>query len=412
MDGYPSKFLSYITRLSRWIRGDWQIIKWLKSDKLNFLSKYKIFDNLRRSLFEISCVISAVFFTIISKIYNLKLWIPLSIISAIIILPSILEVLNNIVFKQEGEQKQQTFTPKIDGNLGAIYRGIISFTVFPFKAWISFTAILKTLYRLFVSKRHMLEWMTSEEAEKNSKDDIFSYFKEMKVNSIFGIVTLMFFLKNGDVFGSLIGLIWIISPLIMNYISKDIIEKEAKNKLNKEEIKYIQEVGKRTFEYFLDNITEENNYLIPDNYQEDRKNLYVDRTSSTNIGLSLLAIISGVDLGYINLDKANEFLKNTLQTIWNLKKWNGHLYNWYNISNLEPLIPRYISTVDSGNFVGYMYVVKSFLEKQENKELDSLVQMVDEMISNTDFTKLYSKEHRLFSIGFNIEERKINRFIL
>ena len=412
MDGYPSKFLSYISRQSRWIRGDWQIIKWLKSDKLNFLSKYKIFDNLRRSLFEIFCMIAFIFFAVISTIYNIKLWIPLSIISTIIVFPNVLEILNNIVFKQEGEQRQKTFTPKIDGNVGAIFRGIITFIIFPFKAWISIVAILKTLYRVFLSKKHMLEWMTSEEAEKNSKKDIFNYFKEMKISCIFGIISLFFFLTNAKFLGSLISSLWIIAPLIMNYLSKEITEKEPKNKLNKEELNYIQDIGKRTFNFFLDNMTEDNNYLIPDNYQEDRKNLYVDRTSSTNIGLSLLAIISGYDLGYIDLDQTNQVLKNTIQTIWNLKKWNGHLYNWYNIKNLEPLTPRYISTVDSGNFVGYMYVVKTFLEKQENKELDNLVQMVDELISNTDFTKLYSKEHRLFSIGFNIEERKFDRFVL
>ena len=193
----------------------------------------------------------------------------------------------------------------------------------------------------------------------------------------------------------------------MCFISKEIGEKNPKDILNKEDIKYIEEVGGKTFRFFYDNLTEENNYLIPDNYQENRKNLYVDRTSSTNIGLSLLSVIAGYDLGYIGLDKGLELIRNIIQTIKELEKWNGHLYNWYNIKTKKPLIPRYISTVDSGNFVGYLYVLKSFLEEQNKEELEELIQDVKTLIDETDFSKLYSKEHRLFSIGFNLEENKL-----
>lgn len=119
----------------------------------------------------------------------------------------------------------------------------------------------------------------------------------------------------------------------------------------------------------------------------------------------MLSVIAGYDLGYIDLLTTIELLKNIINTINELEKWNGHLYNWYNIKTLKPLIPRYISTVDSGNFVGYLYVVKAFLE--ERKEDESLIKNVDYLIKNTDFSKLYSKEHRLFSIGFNIEENKL-----
>ena len=102
-----------------------------------------------------------------------------------------------------------------------------------------------------------------------------------------------------------VGILWIIQPAIMYYISKEITEKSAKEKLNKDDIVFLDDIGKKTFSFFYDNLNEENNYLIPDNYQEDRKNLYVDRTSSTNIGLSILSVIAGVDLGYIELEKGN-----------------------------------------------------------------------------------------------------------
>ena len=148
-------------------------------------------------------------------------------------------------------------------------------------------------------------------------------------------------------------------------------------------------------------------YLIPDNFQEDRKKLYVDRTSSTNIGLSLMAIMAGYDMNFISLEQANKILTKIIDVVYSLKKWNGHLYNWYDIKTLEPLIPEYISTVDSGNFVGYLYVLKAFLESQNNVELNELVLKVTNLIENTDFSKLYSNEHRLFSIGFNVASGKL-----
>ena len=409
MDGYPTKFSSFITRLSRWIRGDWQIIKWLKNKKLNLLSKYKIFDNLRRSLLEISEAFAIVYFITIGKIYNLNIISPISIIILTIIFPYFLEVLNNIIFKREGEQKQKTFTPKLDGYIGAICRAFITFVVFPFKMWTSLKAIVKTIYRLVISKKHLLEWMTSEEAEKNSKEDILSYYKMMFINVVIGIIVILF---SKNIFAIIAGILWIFAPLLMCYISKEIKDIKPKDKLNKDEIIYITDVAKRTFNYFYENINEQNNYLIPDNYQEDRKNLYVDRTSSTNIGLSILSIIAGYDLEFISLEETNNILKNIIEIVWNLKKWNGHLYNWYNIKTLEPLIPEYISTVDSGNFVGYLYVLKAFLENQKNDELRELVLKVNNLIENTDFSKLYSNEHRLFSIGFNVSERKAYRFLL
>ena len=407
MDGYPTKYTSFMSRLSRWIRGDWQIIKWLKSKKLNLLSKYKIFDNLRRSLLEISIIFAGIYFLVLSNFLKFSSSFFITIIVLISILPYILEIINSIVFRREGEQKQKTFTPKIDGIKGAIYRGFLTFSVIPYKAWVSLKAITKTLYRIMISKKHMLEWMTSEEAEKSSKSDILSYYKTMAFNVVFGAITSIYFYKHMSILGIFTGIIWTLAPLFMFYISKDTREKQPKEILNKEEIKYIENVGKRTFDYFFDNLVKENNFLIPDNYQQDRKKNYVDRTSSTNIGLSLLAVQAGCDLGYITQDEGIELLKNIIEEIKSLEKWNGHLYNWYNIKTKKPLNPRYISTVDSGNFVGYLYVTKSFLIEQNRSDLNYLIKDVDELISNTDFSKLFSKEHMLFSIGFNIQENEL-----
>lgn len=118
----------------------------------------------------------------------------------------------------------------------------------------------------------------------------------------------------------------------------------------------------------------------------------------------MLAVVSAYDLKYINLDEAIQLIEKMLNTVITLQRWNGHLYNWYNITNLEPLYPRYVSTVDSGNFIGYLYTLKTFLkDKTERKDL---VQLIDNIINNTDFKVLYDYKKRLFSIGYNVEENR------
>ena len=184
MDGYPTKYASFMSRLSRWIRGDWQICSWLKNKKMNTLSKFKIFDNLRRSLFEISEAISMIYFFILSKVYNLNVWGFFIFLGSIVVFPFLLEMANMIIFKKEGEHKQDTFTPKVGGFLGALYRAILTLGCLPYKAYISLKSICTSMYRMKFSKKKLLEWTTSEEAEKASKDDVLSYYKTMWINVV------------------------------------------------------------------------------------------------------------------------------------------------------------------------------------------------------------------------------------
>ena len=409
MDGYPTKYNSFMTRLSRWTRGDWQIIGWLKrKSPLNLLSKYKIVDNLRRSVFELSILVAIIYINIIGFLYNINI-LGIDLIFVLIeISPYILEFFNYLIAKKEGEEKQKTFTPKISGLKGICLRTIISLGCVPYKAYCSLKAICKTLVRLCITHKNLLEWTTSEEAEKSCKNDLISYYKNMFINSLAGIIAIIIYCKDKSILALFLGILWIITPIIMYYISKEKTKKKGLELLEKKEQEYILEIGKKTWNYFETYLNEKNNYLIPDNYQEGRKNKIVARTSSTNIGLSMLAVISAHDLGYIDIEKAMKLLKNIVETVETLEKWNGHLYNWYHTENKKPLIPRYVSTVDSGNFVGYLYVVKNWLEEIKNVEdRENLYNIIEKLIKDTDFSYLYNREQRLFSIGFNIEENKL-----
>ena len=417
MDGYPIGYNSSKSRLHRWIRGDWQIIVWLKNkiknkkgeiknNPLNILSKYKIFDNLVRSLLEVSSILTIIYMCTLNYFLKVKIWPIITTVLIAILAPTIIDIINKIIFKKEGEKRQRTFNKTISGTNASLLRGLFALATLPDKAYMSANAICKTLYRLKVSKKHMLEWVTAEEAEKMSKKDVKSYYINMLPNIIFGILGILYFFINVknlfSVFILAVTLLWLIAPAIMCNISKEIVVNNKKELLVDKDKQYILEMGKRTWQFFKDYLVKENNYLPPDNYQEDRKPKAIKRTSSTNIGLALLAVISSYDLGYETQKNTLELLNKMIDTIYNLQKWNGHLYNWYNIENLEPLKPRYISSVDSGNFVGYLYVVKQFLI--QNGQEDT---RIDELIENTDFTKLYNEKMQLFSVGYNVEENML-----
>ena len=403
LDGYPAKYLSFMNRLSRWIRGDWQIKKWLKS-KLNTLSKFKILDNLRRSLIEISVII-----LLIWNLLFLNKNKTLSLISlGIIIYPFILEFFSKIFSIREGEKKQKTFNPQIDGIKGTIYRAIITLGCLPYKAYVSSKAIFKTLYRLMISHKNMLEWTTSEEAEKQTKTDLKTYYDTMFVNVIFGIITIYVSCLYFNLFTLILGLLWIITPYIMCKISE--INEEKQIEINEDDKKYLKDIAQKTWQFFKDYITEENNYLMPDNYQEDRRNIVVNRTSSTNIGLSLLAVIASYDMGFEKNEDIINLLEKIINTVYELPKWNGHLFNWYNVKTKKPLYPKYVSTVDSGNLIGYLYTTKSFLEENiefDKEKISNMIEKINYIIEQTNFKVLYNNEQRVFSIGFNVEENKL-----
>ena len=414
LDGCPGKYNSYIERLHRWIRGDWQLLGWLqkvivtkngtkKQNPLNTLSKFKILDNLRRSLVPVFALI----LIIIGLAFKSQISFIIGIIS--IIFPSILDLGNYIIFKKSTPNSlfvaHKSIT-KIIGNLQAsVLRGLLDFLFLPDKAFKTINAVAKSIYRLKISKQNLLEWTTSEEAEKKAKTDLYSYFKNMRANVILGIMGLLVGIYFEKTITLIIGAIWLIAPYFAWYISKKNVYVQN---IGEKDKNYLVEIGNKTWKYFEDNINEYNNFLPPDNYQESRRQKIANRTSPTNIGLGLLAIVSACDLGYIDEEKCINLIEKMLFTIEKLPKWCGHLYNWYNTVTLEPLMPRYISTVDSGNFVGYLYTLKSFLKDiAKTEKIDVLIQIIDRLITNTNFLVLYDYKKRIFSIGFNIEENKL-----
>lgn len=355
LDGYPKSYIAFLTRLHRWIRGDYQIIGFLKSN-LNKLSKFKIIDNIRRSLLEITVVLSLIILLFAKLFFDIKTsgLITVSLIS--IIISSIIELINYIIFRKENIKVQKRFTNVIDELSACIYRAIINIMTLPTKAYISLDAGIRTIYRMSVTKEHLLEWTTSDEAEKQDSNNLGEVIVKMLPNIIFGIIVLILSIygKSHIYFKGamyILSVLFISAPFVMWDISHKRQTKSKFDKLTEEEKNYVKGIAQKTWNFFSEYMNQENSFLPPDNFQESRREKVVSRTSSTNIGLGLLGIVSSYDLGFINLENAILRLEETMKTIEKLEKWNGHLYNWYNTKTLKPLIPRYVSTVDSGNFV-------------------------------------------------------------
>ena len=474
MDGYPTSYAAFKTRLSRWTRGDWQIIRWIfprikerkislengwdknsyeqtftnkdereekrkderenmiiKKNPLNVVSRYKILNNLVKSTFEPVALLGILFLCLVGVFTKAKIWPLMTVVILSIIIPSVMELINRIVYRKDGESLQRTFYKSISGIKGSAVRAVLELGAIPDKAWTMVEAISKTIYRMCISKKHLLEWTTAEEAERNSKTDLISYYKNMWFNPVIAI--LLLFVSQGNPFIVSLSIWFFITPSVMKLISKKINEMAPIEELSKKDREYVLEIGRRTWQFFKENLTEKSNFLPPDNFQEDRKEKLVYRTSPTNIGLGLLAVVASYDLGFENREDTINLLNKMLNTIAKLQKWNGHLYNWYDIKNLEPLVPKYVSTVDSGNLVGYLFTLKQFLEDEKNtleeelkvdgkikeislknvenknliEQIDLMINIVDNIIENTNFKYLYSEENRIFSIGFNVEDNSL-----
>ncbi len=410
VDGFPSRFNSYVVRQNRWLRGDIQVLRWCKDkitlagqkvcNPLNKLSRWKILDNLRRGLISTSLFLFAILGV---GLLNVNWFFFVRLFFWVYLLPSVLDKVLNI----RGAFKRKRTSSYVIGSLeGSVYKSIFELMFLPYIAITNIETFVRTIYRINISKKNMLEWMTAEQAEKVLGKDLKTYTNEMYISSLWGfilvIATLLFSTQISNfIFATIIAVLWAISPFVAWYISKS---KEVKNQLNENEIQFVTNVAKDTWGYFNKYLTKENNYLIPDNYQDNREPKVVYRTSSTNIGLSLMAVICAYDMKFIDINTSKEVISNILDTIDKLKKFKGNIYNWYNIKTLEPLNDS-ISSVDNGNYIGYLYVLRDFCKNVLKDE--KLENRVDYNISILDFSIFYNPNKQLFSIEYNARTGEI-----
>jgi len=425
-DDNPSNYIDDAKRHHRWTRGDWQIIGWLKNrvknergdtvkNQVNTIGRWKIFDNLRRSMLSLAVMVMIFAGYVLPM---LSIGGELDGMSAWFVLVALLVVASPIVFFIIGQitklpqfgKRYHYYATLMRGFSVIIYRSLVQFALLPKEAWMYTDAACRACYRMWFSHRNLLAWITSDEAAKSTKGTLGDYIGKFWFNYVASaaLVALLAigsgWTATGIIAAAFCVVTWCGAPFLMFWLGKKF--PQGKKSLNEKETAEVRQLAKDTWHFFDSLITDETNWLIPDNYQLNREKKNDYKTSPTNIGYSLTAVVSAAELGFIERREAISRLDHIIDTVCRLEKWNGHLYNWYDIHSLKALPNFFISTCDSGNFVACLYVVKGFLEAQPQNEatsqrINSLMQKVQRLIDQTDFMKLYNPELDVFSIGYD-----------
>jgi cellobiose phosphorylase len=367
-DTFPDNYFTFADREHRWIRGDWQIIDWISpwgangksvSNPLSLINRWKIFDNLRRSL-----IYPAIFALLVVSWLFASSPAPELIAALMIGLPLCFQLVEAILiyefFKIDlwiSLYKQAT-------------RFIASVALIPHQAYLCADAVIRACYRQIISRQHLLEWKTSSDSSLRSAASLWPVSAATAVIAI--TIALLKPLSLAWALPFL--LLWLVVPFIVHRLNLPSLELLSA-KLSTNERLFLRQVARLTWRYFDDFVTEKNNWLPPDNYQESLRVEIANRTSSTNIGLYLLSILSAKHLGYIQVEEAFNRLNHTFTTLKKLKKFEGHFLNWYNIETLETLKPEYVSTVDSGNLLGCMLTVEKALLNFEEEHYFNVTQL-------------------------------------
>jgi len=363
---YPTRYGADVNRRYRWIRGDWQLVAWLlprvpsadgrrRKNPLSALSRWKLLDNLRRSLVAPAMTLLLVLgWTLFS---SACFW-TLAILG-ILLLPPVLSFLFDLLHKPDDMRPDQHLAATaLETGQRLLQTGLELMTL-PHEAWYSLDAILRTLWRLLVTRRRLLEWNPSGDQEQLSRNDLPNSIRTMGFAPTLAVataVTLATVQPTALALAAPILMLWLASPVITWWISQALPCREAR--LNSEQTRFLGRLARKTWAFFETFVGPEDHWLPPDNYQEYRISMLAHRTSPTNMGLALLANLSAHDFGYITPGQLVERTSHTLETMAKLERHRSHFFNWYDTQSLQPLHPAYISTVDSGNLAGHLLTLR------------------------------------------------------
>ena len=397
MDGYPSTVISFFKREHRWIRGDWQLLPWIfGKDSLGILSRWKMMDNLRRSLIPVA-QLGLVFLAAVNLDWNAVALAVLLFSSMLFTL--VINMSDSIALRLKKYKTAGFIINALEGLEITLIQGLLLFIFIPYRAYVAADAVIRTLYRLFISHRNLLEWQTAEASEGQVENKPAFYFKTMWAGPFSGLLLFLAAYKHVLfekgitenpgllIVAAAVSLFWIVSPFIAYSISKPLRTK--RERLHPHEEEDLKVMARRTWRYFEEFFSEKDNWLTPDNYQVIPGGVLAHRTSPTNIGFQLLSVLSARDLGFISISEMYDRLRKTFGTLDKMQRWNGHFYNWYNTRNLDLLYPNYVSTVDSGNFLAYLIVLKHGLEDVKKAPILSEIQFqglkITAKLANIDF---------------------------
>ena len=363
---YPPRYITDVNRRHRWIRGDWQLICWLlpvipsfnsglKKNPLSALSRWKIFDNLRRSVIPLALTLLFLLgWTVLSQSW---FWILSAL--AIIFVPSLFISILDVFKKPKDMLLRQHLVDAVRSAGVHFAQSAFTLVTLPYEAFFSQDAIIRTIWRMLISRKRLLEWNPSNVIGSNSCTNLLGSYGTMWISPIITIFLIVYFVVSKQevpaaVFPILF--LWVSSPAIIWWISLPLSRRKARLSITQK--LFLRNVSRKTWSFFETFVGPEDHWLPPDNYEENPVDRVAHRTSPTNMGLSLLANLSAYDFGYISAGQFIDRTSNAFQAMKALERYKGHFFNWYDTQSLLPLRPFYISSVDSGNLAGLILTLR------------------------------------------------------
>jgi cellobiose phosphorylase len=376
---FPSAYLKEVSRRRRWIRGDWQVSAWMfpkvpgpgnkkNANPVSILSRWKILDNLRRSLVPVSVVFLIVSGWLVLK--NTAAWTAAVIILAGLPIPFI--TMASMLRKPAGVGGMAHLTSVFYALVKNAAQFFISLSFIIYEAYFSTGAAATTFWRKHITRHRLLQWTTSWESELRAKKNPVQFYQRMYIGPLIVAAVIAAGRAAYDPFSLLLMAMWIFSPVAAYFIS--LLSVSKRTVLSGQEAAFLRRQARRTWNFFETFVTAHDNWLPPDNFQEDPASGAAHRTSPTNMGLSLLSSLAAFDFGYISAGLLLNRSQKSINVMNTMARYKGHFFNWYDTKTLKPLEPQYVSSVDSGNLCGHLLVLRSGLfELKETKIVSSRI---------------------------------------
>ncbi|MCZ6756201.1 MAG: glycosyl transferase, partial [Gemmatimonadetes bacterium] len=361
---FPANYEVAVRRNHRWVRGDWQLLPWIlgharawpegtKPTSIPAHGRWKMVDNLRRSLFAPSAFLLAVAAWTLPGVSPL-LWTGL--ILAALAAPPFIPVLDGLRPRRRGFSKRSYLRATAGDIRLALWQFLLAVTMLAHQAWLMMDAIVRTLGRLFFTRRHLLEWVPAAQAGYGVDPKLRAFYGHLRWGVVLAVaagVLFIVFKPSAWPVATPLVLLWALSPVFAWRISVPVKLADGR-RLTPAQAHALQLIARRTWRFFETFVTEEEHWLPPDNFQEDPEPVVARRTSPTNMGMYLLSTLVAHDFRWIGLVDMVDRLEATMTTMTTMRRFHGHFVNWYDTSDLSPMEPLYISTVDSGNLAGHL----------------------------------------------------------
>jgi cyclic beta-1,2-glucan synthetase len=359
---FPSRYLVYYRRLRRWIRGDWQLLPWLfpivrtqnglTHNRLSVINRWKIFDNLRRSLLPP---------TLLAFLVAGWLFLPGSplVWTLLVLLPAALPLAAQTVRHGRRNLGRLTLKQLIEPTQLPLARWILAILFLPHEALLMLSAIGITIARLFILRKHLLQWTTAAHVARSVRNTRYRTWLDMAASLVFVVllgIAIRLINPSALLVAAPLLISWLISPQIAYWISQLITH--ITPPLSETQRRQVRRLARRTWAFFERFTGPDDHWLPPDHFQESPRGNVAHLATPTNIGLFLVSTLSAYDLGYMGLTELVIRLRSTFESIDKLEHYRGHLLNWYDSQLLAALAPRYISTVDSGNLAACLITLK------------------------------------------------------